>query len=150
MTFAGSHGRHPMVSLPISARPERRANWALAALAVAAFTYVTTEVLPIGLLTVIAGDLHRSVSGTGLLVTGYATVVVLASLPLTRLTRRVPRRTLLTVTLGVFVAGTLLSAVAPTYPVLLGGRLLIALTQALFWSVAATTATAMFPPEVRG
>ncbi|TQS24834.1 MFS transporter [Microbispora sp. KK1-11] len=129
---------------------QRRAAWALVALAVGAFTYVTAEVLPIGLLTVMAADLNRSPSETGLLVTGYAAVVVLASLPLTRLTQRVPRRRLLTVTLGVFVAGMLLTAVAPNYPVLLGGRLLVAATQALFWSVATPAAAAMFPAEIRG
>lgn len=128
----------------------RRATLALIALAIGGFTYVTAEVQPIGLLTVIAADLHRSPSETGLLVTGYAAVVVLASLPLTRLTHRIPRRRLLTVTLGVFTAGMLLTAVAPTYPVLLAGRLLIAATQALFWSVATPAAAAMFPPEARG
>ncbi|MEU6410196.1 MFS transporter [Microbispora sp. NPDC046933] len=129
---------------------QRRAAWALVALAVGAFTYVTAEVLPIGLLTVMAADLDRTPSETGLLVTGYAAVVVLASLPLTRLTHRVPRRRLLTATLGVFVAGMLLTAVAPNYPVLLGGRLLVGATQALFWSVATPAAAAMFPPEIRG
>ncbi|GGO08563.1 MFS transporter [Microbispora rosea subsp. aerata] len=128
----------------------RRAAWALVALAVGAFTYVTAEVLPIGLLTVIAADLDRSPSETGLLVTGYAVVVVLASLPLTRLTQRVPRRRVLTVTLAVFVAGMLLTAVAPNYPTLLAARLLVAATQALFWAVAAPAAAAMFPPEFRG
>ncbi|WP_432926283.1 MFS transporter [Microbispora sp. CA-135349] len=129
---------------------QRRAAWALVALAVGAFTYVTAEVLPIGLLTVMATDLDRSPSETGLLVTGYAAVVVLASLPLTRLTQRVPRRRLLTATLAVFVAGMLLTAVAPNYPTLLAARLLVAATQALFWSVATPAAAAMFPPEIRG
>ncbi|WP_169948650.1 MFS transporter [Microbispora sp. H11081] len=129
---------------------QRRAAWALVALAVGAFTYVTAEVLPIGLLTVMAADLDRSPSETGLLVTGYAAVVVLASLPLTRLTQRVPRRRLLTATLAVFVAGMLLTAVAPNYPTLLAARLLVAATQALFWSVATPAAAAMFPPEKRG
>ncbi|MEH1128414.1 MFS transporter [Micromonospora sp. CPCC 206061] len=128
----------------------RRANGALAALSVGTFVYVTTEVLPIGLLTVMAADLGRSPSEIGLLVTGYAFVVVLVSLPLTHLTRRVPRRLLLTVTLGVFVAGVVLTAVAPGYWVLLVARLLVALTQALFWSVVGATATGLFPPEVRG
>ncbi|GLI02646.1 MFS transporter [Phytohabitans aurantiacus] len=128
----------------------RRANGALAALAVATFVYVTTEVLPIGLLTVMAADLGRSPSEIGLLVTGYAVVVVLVSLPLTRLTQRVPRRLLLTVTLGVFVLGAILTALASNYWVLLGARLVIAVTQALFWSVVAAAATGLFPPEVRG
>ncbi|GII52945.1 MFS transporter [Planotetraspora thailandica] len=128
----------------------RRAVWAVVALAVAAFAYVTVELLPIGLLTVMGSDLHRSASEMGLIVTGYATVVVLASVPLARLALRVPRRTLLALTLGVLTAGTLLTAVAPSYEVLLAARLLTALTQALFWSVVATTAIGLFPPRSQG
>jgi predicted MFS family arabinose efflux permease len=128
----------------------RRANLALLALAVGAFSYVTVEVLPIGLLTVIASDLHRSRAQTGLLVTGYAIVVVIASIPLARLTQRIPRRLLLGVTLGVLTVATLVSAAAHSYLVLLIARLVTALTQAMFWSVVASTATGLFPPQVRG
>jgi predicted MFS family arabinose efflux permease len=139
MSFAGS-----------TRRGRTRRATALVALSVGTFVYVTTEVLPIGLLTVIADDLGRSRSDVGLLVTGYAVVVVLASLPLTRVTRRVPRRLLLGATLGVFVAGTLLTAIAVSYPMLLGARLVIGLSQALFWSVVGPTAAGLYPPEVRG
>jgi len=129
---------------------QRRANLALLALAVAAFSYVTVEVLPIGLLTVISADLHRSRAQTGLLVTGYAIVVVIASIPLARLTQRVPRRLLLGTTLAALTLATLASAAAHSYVVLLVARLVTALTQAMFWSVVASTATGLFSPEVRG
>jgi predicted MFS family arabinose efflux permease len=128
----------------------RRATGALIALAVAAFCYVTTELLPVGLLTLIAPDLHRSTSQIGLLVTAYAAVVLVASLPLTRFTRRVPRRLLLTITLGLFVVTTAFSAVATSYAELLVARLLTGATQAMFWSVVFSTATGLFPPQVRG
>ncbi len=128
----------------------RRATLALIALSVAAFSYVTVEVLPIGLLTVIASDLHRSRSEAGLLVTGYAIVVVIASIPLARVTQRIPRRLLLGVTLSVLVVATVASAAAQSYAVLLGARLVTALTQAMFWCVVASTATGMFLPKVRG
>jgi len=129
---------------------KRRATGALVALSVGTFTFVTIEMLPIGLLTVMADDLGRSDSQIGLLVTGYAAVVVLTSIPLTRLTGHIPRRLLLTVTLAIFVAGVLVTAIAPNYWVLLAARLAIALTQALFWSVVGPTAAGLFPPEVRG
>lgn len=128
----------------------RRAVGALTALSVAAFCYVTTEVLPTGLLTVISGDLNQSPSRTGLLVTGYALVVLVFSVPLTRLTRRVPRRLLLTAALVLFTVGALWSSVAGNFTVLLVARLLTGLTHALFWSVVASTATGMFPPHIRG
>ncbi|NUR99667.1 MAG: MFS transporter [Kribbellaceae bacterium] len=128
----------------------RRANAALVFLGVSTFSFVTIEVLPIGLLTVIAGDLHRSRSQVGLLVTGYAAVVVLASLPLARLTQHLPRRLVLSGTLGVMTVATALSAAAPSYELLFAARLAVALSQALFWSIAPPIATSLFPPEFRG
>jgi DHA1 family L-arabinose/isopropyl-beta-D-thiogalactopyranoside export protein-like MFS transporter/DHA1 family inner membrane transport protein len=128
----------------------RRATTALAALAVGAFVYVTSEVLPIGLLTVIADDLGRSRSEIGLLVTGYAAVVVLMSVPMTRATQRIPRRFLITTSLGLLGLGLVAAALAPNFEVLLLSRLISALSQSLFWSVIASTATGLFPPEVRG
>ncbi|MDG6105639.1 MFS transporter [Dactylosporangium aurantiacum] len=129
---------------------ERRADAALAALAVATFIFVTVEVLPIGLLTLIADDLGRSRAEVGMLLTGYAAVVVLLSVPMAAVTRRVPRRLLLGATLGLSAAATAVSAVAQGYAMLLGARLVVASTQALFWSIVGSTATAMFPPSQRG
>ncbi|HET6739106.1 MAG TPA: MFS transporter [Kribbella sp.] len=133
--------------MPLSSR---RATAALVFLGVSTFSFVTIEVLPIGLLTVIADDLGRSRSQVGLLVTGYATVVVLASLPLARLTHHLPRRLVLSGTLAVLAVATALSAAAPTYELLFAARLVIALSQALFWSIAPPIATGLFPPEFRG
>jgi len=128
----------------------RRANAALVFLGVSTFSFVTIEVLPIGLLTVMAEDLGRSRSQVGLLVTGYAVVVVLASIPLARLTHHLPRRLVLGGTLGVLAVATGVSAAAPSYEVLFGTRLVIALSQALFWAIAPPIATSLFPPEFRG
>jgi MFS transporter, DHA1 family, inner membrane transport protein len=123
---------------------------ALLALAVAAFAYVTTETLPIGLLLLITADLDVSPSTAGLLVTGYGLVVVAASIPLTHLTRRVPRRLLLSGVLAVFVLTSWVSAAASSYRMLLSARVVTALSQALFWSVVVPTAAGLFPPRVRG
>ncbi|MEU1747999.1 MFS transporter [Micromonospora arida] len=129
---------------------ERRAVYALAALSAATFCYVTTEVLPIGLLTLIAPDLGRSRSEAGLLVTGYAVVVMIVALPLTRVTRRVPRRPLLAGALGVFAAATAVSAFATSYEVLLAARLVSATTNGVFWAVVFPVAISMFPANIRG
>jgi DHA1 family L-arabinose/isopropyl-beta-D-thiogalactopyranoside export protein-like MFS transporter/DHA1 family inner membrane transport protein len=122
----------------------------LVVLSLTAFAFITTELLPIGVLTLIAPDLGRSRSEVGLLVSGYAVVVVLASIPLTRLTQRIPRRGLLGVTMVIFAAANTVAALASTYAVLAGARLVTALTQALFWSVASATVTGPFPVAVRG
>jgi predicted MFS family arabinose efflux permease len=135
----------------VVAAPSRgRAVAALLALTLGSFAFVTTENLPIGLLTLMADDLDRSLSSIGFLVTGYAAVVVVASVPLTRLTRGMSRRMLLGGLLVLFSAATLVSAVAPNYETLFGTRLVTALCQGLFWSVVNPTAAGMFRREVRG
>lgn len=128
----------------------RRATLGLIALSVATFAFLTTEVMPIGLLTLMAADLHRTPAQIGLVVTGYAVVVVLASLPLARVTARVPRRPLLATVLGAFALATLAAGLAPDYRVLFAARLLAGLAQALFWSIVAPTAASLYPPERRG
>jgi DHA1 family inner membrane transport protein len=119
-------------------------------LSAAAFLYVTTETLPIGLLQPIGADLRVSDSAVGLLVTYYGLVVVFTSLPLTQLTRGMPRRALLSVLLAMFVVSTIASAVVDTYPLLLCARVITAASQALFWSVVVPTAAGMFRPQIRG
>jgi MFS transporter, DHA1 family, inner membrane transport protein len=123
---------------------------ALAALCAAAFCYVTGESLPIGLLPVLSASLHSSLSATGLLVTIYAMVVVVGSVPLTRLTQRLPRRTLLSSLTGTFAVSTLAGAAAPSYGWLVTMRAITALSQAVFWSAAPAAAAGLFPPARRG
>ena len=136
----------PPAPLPSPAR----AAVGVTSLGVAAFLYVTVELLPVGLLHVIADDLGTSRSAIGLLVTGYAAVVVVATLPLTRWTRAVPRRPLLMALLAVLVVGSAVSATARTYTVLLVARLVTALSQALFWAVVTPVAGGLVREEVRG
>lgn len=123
---------------------------AVIALSIAAFCYVTTENLPIGLLTLMADDLRTSLPAVGLLVTGYGITVALVSIPLTRLTLRVPRRALLIAMLAIFVGANCATALATGYWLLLVARIVTALTQAIFWAVIATAATGLFPARVRG
>ena len=123
---------------------------ALVALGLSGFCFVTGESLPVGLLPVIATSLHSSLTATGLLVTAYALVSVVASPPLTHLTRHIPRRYLLSGLLLVFVLATLGAAAAPDYGWLMAARVVTALSQAVFWSIAPVTAVGLFPPEKRG
>ena len=64
-------------------------------LAFAAFVFNTSEFLPVGLLPDIAESLGETVSFTGLMITGYAWVVAVMSLPLTIATATFERRKLL-------------------------------------------------------
>lgn len=135
----------------VTAQP---ASWhrvaVLVALMLAAFTFNTAENLPIGLLELISEGLRVSVPSVGYLVTGYGVTVAVASLPLAHATRTMPRRHVLSGVLAALVVSSLVAALATSYGVLLGARLLTALAQALFWAVMGPVAVGLFPAEVRG
>lgn len=130
--------------------PLARRVTALAGLALSAFTFNTTENLPVGLLELISEDLGTSLSATGALVAGYGLVVAATSVPLAHLGRPFPRRYVLAVVLTVLVVSTGVSATANSFPVLFGSRVATALAQAMFWAVLAPAAVGLFDPRVRG
>ncbi|WP_280305345.1 MFS transporter [Nocardia neocaledoniensis] len=123
--------------------------YALGALALGAFGIGLTEFVLVGLLGVIGDDLSISVPSAGLLVTGYAAGVAVGAPLMTALGVRVPRKTMLASLLGIFVAGNLLSAVAPTYELLLAGRIVAALTHGAFFGIGAVVAADLVAPERR-
>ncbi|MFF0231643.1 MFS transporter [Micromonospora sp. NPDC005254] len=114
------------------------------------FLYTTAEALPIGLLIPMVADLAVTPSQVGMLVTAYGAVVVVASIPLTVLARKVPRRRLLSALLAGFVVSTAATVFASTFPLLLAARMVTAATHALFWAVVVPTAAGLFRPGLRG
>lgn len=128
----------------------RRPLIALVALASAAFAYVTAEGLPVGLVSPMSADLGVTPAAIGLLVTVYGGIVVVASIPLARLTLRWRRRTVMIAVLGSFTVTPVAAALAPSYGALMGARVAMALSQSLFWAAVVPVAAGMFPPERRG
>jgi predicted MFS family arabinose efflux permease len=122
----------------------------LAVLAAAAFIYVTAELLPVGALPAIARDLHVSVPVVGTLLAWYALVAALTTIPLVRWTAHWPRRRALLLSLACLTASQLVSAVAPNFVVLVGGRALSAITHGLILSVIAPIATRLVPASHSG
>lgn len=120
------------------------------AMAAGAFCFVAMETLPVGLLPLIADGFHLSLPSTGLLVTGYGLTVAVMSVPLAYATRRIPRRFLLSAMLGLFVLATVASALAPTYGALQVARVVVALSQSVFWAVVGPAAASLFPVTMRG
>lgn len=111
----------------------------------AAFIFVTTEMLPVGLLPDIALSLGKTEPSTGILLTVYAWMVALMSLPLTVLSGALNRRTLVLLLLGIFIAGNIFSAFAMTFFVLMAARICIALAHSVFWSIATPLAARAAP-----
>jgi DHA1 family inner membrane transport protein len=108
-----------------------------------------TEFVITGLLPRIAADLRVTIPAAGLLISGYALTVVVGGPVLTALVARRPRKPVLIALLAFFVAGNLLSAVAPTYTVMLSGRIVAALCHGAFIGFATVVAGDLVRPERR-
>ncbi|WP_232050425.1 MFS transporter [Actinoplanes sp. OR16] len=119
---------------------------ALVVLGTSTFCYVTAETLPVGLLPQISAGLGVTEARVGLLLTSYAVVAAISTIPLTALTMRVPRHTLLAVTVAVFVVSQAAAALAPTFTVLVLSRLVCALAHGVFWSVIGPITARLAPP----
>lgn len=128
----------------------RRAMAALIALAASAFMIVTNEIAPLGLIRLIAADLDRSESEIGLLTTVFAIAVMVSTVPLTLLTTRLPRRTLIVGNMVMWSIGALVVATADSFALVLTGRVITAMGHALFWAVVTPAAAGMFAPQMRG
>lgn len=122
----------------------------LAVLAAAACIYVTAEILPVGALPAIARGLHVSVPVVGTLLAWYALVAAVTTIPLVRWTAHWPRRRALLLSLACLTASQLISALAPNFVVLAGGRVLSAITHGLMLSVIAPIATRLVPASHSG
>lgn len=118
---------------------------ALTLMAAAVFAAITTEVLPVGLLPVISRDLGTSESNVGLLVSAYAVVVALGSIPLAALLARWPRRGVLCALLTTYALSNAVMAVADDYWVALAARLLGGLAHAGFFGAVFGAAVSLAP-----
>ncbi|MFE3600323.1 MFS transporter [Streptomyces sp. NPDC059142] len=108
-------------------------------LAVAAATccVVTTEMLPVGLLTPLGRGLGASDGTAGLAVTLPGLVAALAAPQLPGAARRADRRTVLRTLLLLLAAANVLSALAPAFGVLLVARALVGICVGGVWAIAA-------------
>jgi DHA1 family inner membrane transport protein len=113
---------------------------ALLALAIGAFGIGTTEFVIMGLLPQVAGDFGVSIPTAGLLVTGYALGVVIGAPLMTVLGTKVPRKRMLMLLMGLFILGNLLSAVAPSFSVMLIGRVVASLAHGAFFGIGSVVA----------
>ncbi|MCI3196217.1 MFS transporter [Bacillus sp. HU-1818] len=128
---------------------KKRSTLALLALAVSAFAIGTTEFISVGLLPLIADDLHIPVTTAGLTVSLYALGVTFGAPILTSLTSRMPRKTLLIWIMVIFIAGNTMAASATSVGVLLAARVISAFSHGVFMSIGSTIAADLVPEHKR-
>ncbi|GAA5124773.1 MFS transporter [Pseudonocardia adelaidensis] len=119
-------------------------------LAAGAFAVGTSAYVVSGVLPAVSAELGVSVTAAGQLTTAFALAYAVSAPLLATVTARWERRRLLLAALLVAVLGNAISAVATTYPLLLGGRIIAALGAAAYTPAATLFATALRPPEERG
>jgi predicted MFS family arabinose efflux permease len=149
MTLA-SPGR-PSTTASTSGRTPRTFPLAgLLALAVATFLSISGEMLPTGLLPEMSGELGVSESSIGLLVSVFAFTVVLTSTGLTHLTRKLPRHLIVIGLITVLAISAALTAIAPTYELVVASRVLGGLAHGMFWAIGGAYAAHLVPREQVG
>lgn len=116
----------------------------------AAFVYVTFEMFAVGLITPMARDLGVSEGQIGLLMSVYAGLVAVVTIPLMHVTRNVNRRYLLIGTLFFLIGGIVLQATATSYTTLVAGRVTAAFTHGVFWSLVNPMAARIAPAGQTG
>lgn len=126
---------------------ERRMPSGLVALAFGGFGIGLTEFLIAGLLPQVASSFAVSEAAAGWLISGYALSVAVGAIALTAATARLSHKEVLVGLVALFVIGNLLSAVAPSYPVMLLGRIVAALCHGSFFGIGSLVARSLVAPE---
>ncbi|MHA4852123.1 MFS transporter [Rhodococcus sp. MSC1_016] len=117
----------------------------LLALAMGGFGIGLTEFVIMGLLPEVSADFQVSESVAGYLISGYAMSVAVGAIVITAAVTRFDRKRVLQLLMVLFIGGNLLSALAPTYEVMMAGRVLAALCHGAFFGIGSVLAADLVP-----
>ncbi|MGW8970250.1 MFS transporter [Streptomyces platensis] len=122
---------------------------ALLALAIGAFGIGTTEFAVMGLLPDMAAGFGVSIPLAGYATTLYALGVVIGAPLMTALGTRFTRKQMLMLLMGLFIVGNLLTGIAPSFGIMLAGRIVAAFTHGAFFGIGALVAADLVAPQKR-
>ncbi|WP_127564294.1 MFS transporter [Stenotrophomonas indicatrix] len=119
--------------------------WAISAVGLATFSVVTTEMLPVGLLTPIADSLGASVGTAGLMISLPALLAALFAPLVVIAAGGIDRRRILCALLGLLLVANVASALAPGIGGLLAARVLVGFCMGGIWAIAGGLAARLVP-----
>ncbi|MFE4952196.1 MFS transporter [Leifsonia sp. NPDC056665] len=149
---------NPVIDGPTTLSPART-RLALLALALGGFGIGSTEFVAMGLLPNIAHDLLPQLyaasptaanAQAGWIISAYALGVVVGAPTIAAVAARWPRKKLLLWLLVAFTVGTIASALAPTFQLVLVARFLSALPHGAYFGIASLVAASLMGPGKRG
>lgn len=118
---------------------------AVLSVSLGAFVVVTSEFLPIGLLTNIAGGLKISAGTAGLMVSIPGIVAAIAAPLMMIFAGKVDRRTLVLALIALLAGSNGIAAIAPNFTVMLFARVLFGISLGGFWTIAVTLGGRLVP-----
>ncbi|MEF9385215.1 MFS transporter [Ralstonia solanacearum species complex bacterium KE056] len=137
------------IQIDVAIQDNQQGAWqAVWALGFCVAALITSELLPVSLLTPMAANFGVSEGVAGQTVTTTAIVAMLASLVVSAATQWLDRRTLLLGLSMLMTMSNVLAACAPNFAVLLFGRLILGIALGGFWSMASALAMRLVPPRM--
>lgn len=121
----------------------------LIALAMGGFGIGLTEFVIMGLLPEVSADFEVTEAVAGYLISGYALSVAIGAILVTAAVIRFERKKVLLSLMVLFIIGNLMSALAPSYEVMMGGRIVAALCHGAFFGIGSVVAAGMVAPDKR-
>lgn len=124
-------------------------TWILLSLAISAFAIGSTEFISVGIMPLLTKTFGISLAQGGLTVSIYATGIMFGAPILALITNRWDRKKLLIGIMISFIIGNTLAALAPSFAILLAGRVIAALSHGIFMTIASLIAADVVAPNKR-
>ncbi|MGV9596389.1 MFS transporter [Streptosporangium sandarakinum] len=136
--------------LPIQLQEKAKGWPAVLAVTLGIFTLMTSELLPVGLLTPVSEALGVSAGIAGLMVTVPGLIAGLSAPLLTVRAAALDRRLMLAGLVALMAVANLICAVAPGFAIVLAARIAIGVSVGGFWAIAGGLAARLVPPQQAG
>lgn len=125
---------------------ENKANWgAVYAMSLCVFALITSEFLPVSLLTPIASDLMMTEGQAGQSIAISGIFAVVTSLYIALLSQKWDRKIVMIALTTLMIVSGVVITLAPNYYVLMLGRALLGIVIGGFWSLSTATLMRLLP-----